>query len=244
MAPISSEDRKVYASYNDASFVTKSFDTRRSSTNSSPSSSALSTAESPPNSSSSSSFAKKVTQMMSVTETPRSYSYYNGDDDDGDDDEQQPTLYISMGEDSQNDVVLSFDGDNDHDNDDDDDVYLDYDPGEAYFDDVIHHHYPAMLDRIDLFAGSESHNKNPKKGVVKESLLGELDICPDLLFAGIAAAAAAAFGLIFMAITAAGGRRRRRRMSEVNNPGFGDYFVLGRMEKKCALLKRELLNAF
>ena len=38
-----------------------------------------------------------------------------------------------------------------------------------------------------------------------------IDICPDLLLAGIAAAAAGAFFLIYQAITMAGGRRRKRR---------------------------------
>ena len=39
----------------------------------------------------------------------------------------------------------------------------------------------------------------------------ELEICPDLLLAGIAAAAAGAFFFLYQAITVAGKKRRRRR---------------------------------
>ena len=44
-----------------------------------------------------------------------------------------------------------------------------------------------------------------------------LEICPDLLIAGIAVAAAAAFWLIYEAITMAGARRRKRSVSDLTS---------------------------
>ena len=40
-----------------------------------------------------------------------------------------------------------------------------------------------------------------------------IDICPDLLFAGLAAAAAAGFAFYYISITMAGKRRKRRSVS-------------------------------
>ena len=47
-------------------------------------------------------------------------------------------------------------------------------------------------------------------GYGKDSCL-TIDICPDLLFAGLAAAAAAGFAFFYMAITAQNVRRRKKR---------------------------------
>ena len=51
-------------------------------------------------------------------------------------------------------------------------------------------------------------------GYGKDSCL-TIDICPDLLFAGLAAAAAAGFAFFYMAITMEASKRRRKR-----SPGF------------------------
>lgn len=60
--------------------------------------------------------------------------------------------------------------------------------------------------------GSFSSKKDPKFGIVDDNCDGfDLDICPDLLLAGLALAGAAAFVALFTAITMAGGRRRRKR---------------------------------
>lgn len=47
-------------------------------------------------------------------------------------------------------------------------------------------------------------------GIVDDNCDGvDVEICPDLLLAGIAAAAAAAFAILFTAITMAGRRKKR-----------------------------------
>ena len=60
---------------------------------------------------------------------------------------------------------------------------------------------------IDLGLGG-SHSG----GYGKDSCL-TIDICPDLLFAGLAAAAAAGFAFYYISITMAGKRRKRRSVS-------------------------------
>ncbi len=78
-------------------------------------------------------------------------------------------------------------------------------------------------------AGSYDYGK--KK--IDKNHCGSIDICPDLLFATLAAALAGAFLALFTAITMAGRKRRRRR--DVRDglrpvPWFDaamDYFWLG-----------------
>mgnify|MGYP006888804581 CR=1 FL=1 len=55
-----------------------------------------------------------------------------------------------------------------------------------------------------------------------------IDICPDLLIAGIAAAAAAAFFLIYQGITMASRRRRRRNVDPTNASIVFDMLTLGK----------------
>ena len=71
-----------------------------------------------------------------------------------------------------------------------------------------------QLSSENRLAGSFS-NKNPKFGIIDDNCSGfDLDICPDLLLAGLALAAAGAFVALFTAITqaAAGGRRKKRNV--------------------------------
>lgn len=65
--------------------------------------------------------------------------------------------------------------------------------------------------------GSYSKKKDPKFGIVDDNCDGfDIDICPDLLLAGIAAAAAGAFVFLYTAITMAG-RRKKRSIDQANN---------------------------
>ena len=55
-----------------------------------------------------------------------------------------------------------------------------------------------------------SFSKDIEYGKIDDNCMGaELDICPDLLLAGLAAAAAAAFVALFTAITMAGRKKKR-----------------------------------
>ena len=57
-----------------------------------------------------------------------------------------------------------------------------------------------------------------------------LDICPDLLIAGLAAAAAGAFFFLYQAITKAGKRRKRSNFYEVNDASMVfDLLAIGKV---------------
>ena len=55
-----------------------------------------------------------------------------------------------------------------------------------------------------------------------------IDICPDLLLAGIAAAAAGAFFLIYQAITMAARRRKRSNLEPTNASIVFEMLTLGK----------------
>lgn len=71
-----------------------------------------------------------------------------------------------------------------------------------------------MASASDSLAGSFS-KKDPKFGIIDDNCDGfDLDICPDLLLAGLALAAAGAFVALFTAITMAGRRKKRSVVDE------------------------------
>ena len=58
-----------------------------------------------------------------------------------------------------------------------------------------------------------------------------VDICPDLILAGLAAAGAAAFFFIYQAITVKAGRRKRSFQNFITSHDFGhiiDFFIGGK----------------
>ena len=71
----------------------------------------------------------------------------------------------------------------------------------------------SVNTRVDLIASAgSSKNKNVKFGIVDDNCDGaEVDICPDLLIAGLALFGAGAFAALYMAITMAASKKRRKR---------------------------------
>ena len=63
-----------------------------------------------------------------------------------------------------------------------------------------------------MVASAGSKNQHVKYGIIDDNCDGaKLDICPDLLIAGLALFGAAAFAAVYTAITMAASRRRRKR---------------------------------
>ena len=86
--------------------------------------------------------------------------------------------------------------------------------------------------RVDLIASAGSNkNKNVKYGIIDDNCDGaEVDICPDLLIAGLALFGAGAFAALYMAITMAASKKRRKRSlgQPVSPEGLiGDLLLLG-----------------
>ena len=73
------------------------------------------------------------------------------------------------------------------------------------------------------YAVAGSYSKGPvTKGIVDDNCMGlDLDICPDLLLAGIAAAAAGFFAALFTAITMAGRKKKRSIDDASGRPAIG-----------------------
>ena len=71
-----------------------------------------------------------------------------------------------------------------------------------------------MEASADDLSGSFSKKK------IDKNHCGSIDICPDLLFATLAAALAGAFLALFTAITMNGKKRRRKRAMEQEEHGF------------------------
>ena len=67
----------------------------------------------------------------------------------------------------------------------------------------------------DSVAAGSSSQKDVKYGIVDDNCDGfDVEICPDLLLAGIALFSAAAFMMLFQAITAAAMMKRKKRSLE------------------------------
>lgn len=69
--------------------------------------------------------------------------------------------------------------------------------------------YSSSSGAGDSLVAASSHEKGKPNPAQEACSDFDLDICPDLLLAGIAAAAAAAFALLYTAITMAQRRKRR-----------------------------------
>ena len=82
-----------------------------------------------------------------------------------------------------------------------------------------------------------SFSKGPvKKGIIDDNCMGfDIEICPDLLLAGLALAAAGAFLAIYTAITGMG-RKKKRSIDDANGrpevpfaDRVGDLYWIGRV---------------
>ena len=94
-------------------------------------------------------------------------------------------------------------------------------------------HRRVFLDSFGGGAGMYgSYSKGPVvKGIIDDNCMGfDIDICPDLLLAGLAAAAAGFFGVLFTAITMAG-RKKKRSLDDFSpvsaGQKFDDLFSIG-----------------